>query len=613
MLRTRPIAFAGFVVLIGIVGYWIFPPSVSSALYLKIAYPVILAHVCLLVFFLFRCSWFRVGTWRKLFSKDGVRLWIVYVVCALIFCVHHELGFKTLGDEGLVASVSQNLHGNRSPEYIWRAYSIDGDFSVVESHTEKRPIAFAVMESLVHDLTGYRVENGFYLNLFLGLLILAMMGWIGLELAGQWGSALGMLLVPSVPLISYYAHGGGIDILNLTMILATLCLGLQWSKHRDPDSFLAYVYAAGLLAMSRYESILFLFPVALSILLLTWKDRSWEMPKMSFPLLALLLLIPLQQAAFRLNSGFWELDSKPEASGVFGLQYLGGNLAHALAFLSDTTNTFPNSPVVFWAGIGALLILSVSGLIRLTQKTKPKPMEWILLFLSLGMLMHFAVMMVYFYGQFDSPILHRFALPFYGLLMIASVALLGKMKARWMRMGWIGIFLLGLIFYSVPTASTHAYEDRYIPSAHAKWVSQFVKKHPPRNYMVIDFNPLLWTTREVGAINYSRANMVKERIRYQLNEGAMKEIYVIEVHTRDDESGVFSLSSDARLDDDFELELLSSEILSPSFILKLKRIVSVKMDKNEGTSSLSEPESASDDKSGQRQLNREQTYYLNLP
>lgn len=605
MLRKRLILFVLLCLLLGVVGYFVLPPRLSSAIYLRIAYPIVLLHWILLFVFLFKTPWFRFKSMLLPPSSKQVIKFVLFAFVSTFFVSHHELGFKTLGDEGLVASVSQNLHFHRSPEYIWRAYQIDGAFSVIESYPEKRPLAFSVILSVVHDISGYRIENGFYLNLLLGVFLIAMMGWFGQKMAGYKGSLLGMLSVPAVPMISYYAHGCGIDILNLVLLVSVLCLAIQWNHYKDAFSFLAFLVASSLLAISRYESVLFLLPVGGCILLLKWRDKEWDLPWMSFCVLGVIALIPLQQSAFRINEAFWEMDSKPMASSVFGFQYLSDNLSHAFGFLTDFSNTYPNSPVVFIMGFVALLLL-IAASPRAFRARSLCSNDIIVFIMGFGMLMHFAVIMLYFYGQLDSPILHRFALPAYGLLMITSIMVLRVVKSQWFQNGWVLLFFCGFLLYSIPTAAAHTYESRYIPSAHAKWVREYVKSHKRTNYLVVDFNPLLWTTLNVSSINFSRANAMIDRILFQLEEGALKDIYLLENYVRNDVGGAFELSSDAPLSDVFETKTLKTEYLSPSHYVKWKRISGV-------NSCVPVDVDLQKQALGLENQNLEKLYYLNLP
>ena len=611
MLHKRLLLFAVLALFLGSVGYFLLPPALANSLYQRIAYPVILLHWALLGVVIWKCQWFRPATLKAVMLPGQRLLLILFLACGTLFTVHHRCEFKTLGDEALVASVAQNLHLNRSPEYIWRAYSIDGSFSVVEAKPEKRPIGFAVLLSVVHDLTGYRVENGFYLNLVLGWLMLALLAWLGNFLAGRWGAAAGLVLVPSIPMISYYAHGSGIDHPMMVMILVVLCLGLQWARtDRDPMSLLAYLYAAVLLSVIRYEAFLFLGPVALSILIVKWRDREWDLPWGTFTTLPMLLLIPLQQAAFRINESFWELEMRPEATTVFSLNYLFDNLGRAVLFFFDTSNVFPNSPVVSALAAVAFIgmLLALMRTIRSRQVVSGE--QWVLFLMCVGMLAHFALIMVYFYGQIDSLMLHRFSLPFCLFLLIACIWPLRHLSSTLAKTAWLGALVLGLVFYSIPTAATHAYEDRYFPATHASWVKAFVNAHDTHPYMVVDFNPLLWTTRSVSAIPYTRANLSKSRIHYQLTEGALRTIYVIEAHTRDEKTGRFVHTTDASLDPAFELKTLSSEFINPSLRMVLKQIVGVAMPVvGEGD----ETKGSGDEGSVRKELNHEQLYYLNLP
>ena len=606
MISKRLVSFASVYLLVFIVGWFALPPDLAVDVYQRIAYPVVLGSWILLGVTLVSCKWFSVQDSLRGIRNLGIWLPLVFVLSASIFAFHHQLEFKTLGDEGLVTSVSQNIHYNRSIDYIWRAYSVDGSFSVIESFPEKRPIAFSVLASLIHDLTGYRVENGFYLNLALGLIMILLLGWLGYRFAGKLGATLGMIAVPSLPIISFYAHGAGIDVLNMLMILVAFSTALLWVEHQDNASFYAFLSSVAVLVFSRYESIIFLVPFGLIVAWNIWRRREWVMPYPTFAFILTAVLLPLQQAVFRHNAGFWELDSKPEATSVFGLQYLPGNYASAINFLFDGSHTYPNSPVVSILGVIAIIILFTVFLLTIAKRKEIADAYWVTFLFSIGPVLHMVLILVYFYGQIDSIILHRFSLPIYLLMIISSMVLLGLLNRAWLKGLWVALFAVGLVYYSIPCSADHVYEDRYVPSSHSRWVREYVKEHPPANYLVVDFNPLLWTTLNVSSINYSRANQVKDRIQYQLSEGSIKDIFVIENHVVSSATGEFRITSDAPLDEDFLLEEISSEVLSPSHVIKWKRILGFKEDvvKDGKDEIRSKP-----DVEG----NRETQYYLNLP
>lgn len=564
--------FGGFGLLL--VKYFIEPEN-GVAIFVKVAYPAMLLLYSLFLFSLFACPWFRPKALLGLVQGSSLCLLFSFVALGSLMTVHEIPEFKTLGDDALVSSAAQNFHLNRNPEYIWRAYDVEGAWTVVESHLDKRPVAFPFAISLIHDLTGYRVENSFYLNLVLGWACLGLIGWIGGQISGRWGALLGMVLFASVPMFQLYAHGGGLDTSFAFWILATFAIGHHWFKDGNIYSFYTFLLSGVILAHSRYEGLLFWAFIGLAVLIKWISDRKIQLPWLVLVVIPFLLLVPLQQAAFELNDKFWELDSIPGATSVFGFQYVFPNLIHAYAFLWDWSDSLPNSPVVSSMALLSLPFLTIA-LIRMVKGGKFTADAGTFLWIGmLGLFTHFCLIMFYFYGQFDTTILHRFAVPTYLFLVLCPVILLGEIKEKWMRNVWLVVGVAGLFLYSIPTISEGAYSKSYTPSAHARWVDKFIGENEDKRLLIIDFNPLLWTLNEVSAINFSRANFAKERIAYQLEHGLFDEILVVENYVRVDGNVEPKRVQDAQLSDDFELETLAQETLSSGQYIKVKRLLAV--------------------------------------
>src|ERR1019366_3459283 len=76
-----------------------------------------------------------------------------------------------------------------------------------------------------------------------------------------------------LPLLAQNATGGGFELLNLVMILATMLLGARFIARRDEPSFTALCYSAMLLAQVRYASAISLLPVA-AMVLWVWRREG---------------------------------------------------------------------------------------------------------------------------------------------------------------------------------------------------------------------------------------------------------------------------------------------------------------------------------------------------
>jgi len=183
-------------------------------------------------------SWWR--TWR----------WPALAVLGVTAFLHvqepHE--FKILMDEVVLQDTAMEMHYHRIVSTTVRAYDLVGNFTSLIGYVDKRPLFFPFLISLVHDLTGYRVENAFVVNALASLALVALTFLIGRRLAGNPAGYGGILLLVSIPLVHQNATGSGFELLNLAMIAATIWLGFRWVERPDTDRLGAFVFSGILLA-----------------------------------------------------------------------------------------------------------------------------------------------------------------------------------------------------------------------------------------------------------------------------------------------------------------------------------------------------------------------------
>ena len=122
-----------------------------------------------------------VRAWRESRASLGVALrWAApgaaYVVAltVLVFVVVPPQ-MRVQFDETCLVGTSQNMHLQRLAVMTTGAVPSAGEVVLIENMVDKRPTLFAFLVSFVHDLTGYRLENAFFVNgalLALGLFVM---------------------------------------------------------------------------------------------------------------------------------------------------------------------------------------------------------------------------------------------------------------------------------------------------------------------------------------------------------------------------------------------------------------------------------------------------------
>jgi len=573
-MSYRILTFSALAVICSLLSFFILPAEWALEWFRIAAYPLILFAYGVLAFAIGKRAFYAKFSAASFFKYHWLEC-LVFGFLSALFLVHGHWGIITVTDELLLVSTSQNLHLNRSPLFIWKAYDIEGSFTVLRAYLDKRPIAFPVLLSILHDLTGYRVANAYILNATVGVLGLGLMGRLGFLIYRRIGAIIAMLALASLPLFHYYARGGGFDSFAIVLLLLVMILGYAWHRKADDWTFVAFVYAGTLLCLVRYESPIFALPIGLIILHKWWLDRDVRIPWVVMPVPLLLMLIPLQHHVFDLNRAFWQLDSIQGADSVFGARYFFDNFSRALSFFFDRTEEYPNSPVVTLLGLICSVLVVAKGIPRIVDHLKTGESSSVLAVFWITLLGHFFLMMVYFFGQFDSGALFRFALPSYLFLILGIVFSLGVFKSHKYGVFLMGILFLGYLYYSIPTMAKSYYYWNATPGLKDRWTGTFMESRQGENYLVIDRNPLYWSVRGVQAISYADANVALDKLDWQLSHDFFDAIYVVGSYTFDEKTGNPFFEGEAVPSPRIEIQLISKERLHPFFEVRVARVTGI--------------------------------------
>lgn len=576
LLRERRVQLALLTAVLAVVlGFWAIPTDAGLRLVIYGGYWVILLTTALFVWALWRSVRPTWAMWR---GEPGHRWpWAVIAGCTLVLIVHEAYGFKILMDEAMLLGTSMSMHLEKTALVPMRAHDILGYFQVLDGQLDKRPLFFPFLVSVLHDLTGYRPENPWVLNTILTPVFLGLVYALGRKLTLRpAGGVAAVLLLTSLPLLAQNVTGAGFELLNLTMLAATLWLGIRWLEQRTPDRLTAFCLSGVLLAQVRYESVVFLLPVALLILWGWWLERravlTW--PVVATPLL--LLLYPLQNRVFTVRDSSWELASRAGFTKVFAPEYVPGNISHALNFLFDLTGDVSNSLVLSTVGVLALpfLALWVWQVLRRARTESPAAVGFAVY--CLGFAIWLGVMLGYFWGQFDDPVIRRLSLPLHLLMTLGAVVIIAQFDRAGRAWRWIlGALVLALVARSLPAMSRHAYTMAYHPGLEVSWRREFIAAHPERDYLVIDSDNIVWVTHLVSSTPVLQALKHPELIQFNLRNHTFASIYAFQRFEVDPDTGRPVVHPEDDLGPAYTLEPVVEKRFSPLKLSRISRVVQV--------------------------------------
>lgn len=370
----------------------------------------------------------------------------VLLVAAVLAC-SQPLGFKVVMDEPVMAATSLQMHREKTAFYFTEVHEIQNIDYFSTGAVDKRPLFFPFLLSLLHDLTGYRPLQGVVLNLALLPLFLGLVFWMGNLLARPLGGYLAVALLATSPLIAMNACGAGFDLLNLVMLLAVGWSAWAYLTKPDDRRMNICLLLTVLLAQTRYESVLFVFPVATCILIVWWRQREIRITRTLVATPLMLIGYAWQRRILTDYGQHWQLREGYETP--FSGAYVLPNLEHALNFFLSFGTRQPNSLVLFLGFVLAITAGFVGLTVRKRFRTALRSNGSIVCCgFALVVLLNFGLLMAYHWGQLDDIIATRLAMP----LLLLQLALVLGVAGLWrVRPGFQLAFICiaGLCFAGV--------------------------------------------------------------------------------------------------------------------------------------------------------------------
>jgi hypothetical protein len=345
----------------------------------------------------------------------------------------------------------------------------------------------------------------------------------------------------------------------------------------------------------RYESVIFLVPVA-GLLLWVWRREGRAV--MGWPVIVAPLLMvhyPLQHRIFDLRLTAWELGSRPGSEKVFSLDYLfrgvppddHGNLQSALNFFFARPTDQPNSLVLSVFGCLAVPFFAMLVIKRLRSLTRESAVNVAVTLFAFGFAAHFALMMVYFFGQFDNVVIRRLSLPPHLGMVIAVMAVLPQITQA--VVAWVLLFIAvtALFASGVPSMAAHAYSQEYLPGKETTWRREFMAEQTRRDYVMIDNDSILWIAHQISATPVLQAKGPRRAaLIFLMRNRAYSGVYVFQRFNIDAETGRMTLRDGDDLGPDFVLETVREERLQTLTLSRISRVKEIR----EGGASATAPD-----------------------
>jgi 4-amino-4-deoxy-L-arabinose transferase-like glycosyltransferase len=406
--------------------------------------------------------------------------------------------------------------------------------------------------------------------------LLALLYWLAREAAGRRPAILAVALMATMPLFGQNATGAGMDLHNLMMIALVACLGVLYLRAPSDDRLSLLVLGAVLLTESRYESVIFVFPVALIVaagwvragrIILPW-------PVIVAPLLFVPFAWHLRVEAS--EPVFWQLQEG--RTSAFGISNIVSNLTGDLRYLFNFGPALTNSwylSIVGCAGLGWLLFLAW-GRLRSPSRAPLAPAALVGLAFGCGVAAHFCVLLTYWWARFDDLLASRFALPICLCFAVLAALLAKGLQDR--RIPGLRIAAAGLGIWLLtggfPAMAARTYTDENLAMQQLDWEHGIIERQPGPLLVIANNSTIPFILWHIQSVISAVGAQKGEQIRYHMGQGTFKEVLVTQSIRATSPNGDFGVDPQDAMPDSFHLETIAEKRFGAGLV-RVSRIVSI--------------------------------------
>jgi hypothetical protein len=574
--RRRFLVFAVIAMAAAVLGFVAVSPTLAEHLIAQGGYYYILGLFTLFVVLAWRVANARRDVWLGWLRRPGwVGVGLVLAAACAIWI--DPIKHKILFDEYVLQGTAFHMHATKEIGTVVRAYDIAGTWVPIDTFLDKRPYFFAFLVSLLHDLTGYRLANIFALNIALAPIFLGLVYWLARALTGGRGPALlTVALFATMPLLGQQVTGAGMELHNLTMLALVMVLAVLYLRAPDADRLALLVVATVLLSQSRYESVLFVLPVA-GVILLGWV-RAGRLLLPWPALIAPLLLVPYvwHNRVLSAKPILWQL--REGETSRFALSYLPDNLRGAWRFFFNTGIELANSWYLSALGLAGVVWLLVAGWRWARNPARPalSPPFVVLLACGAAISANLALLMFYYWSRLDDVMASRFALPMYLVLALLAGQLVHWMDQR--RWPATRVAVLGLLTWVLvcccPAISRRPYTDQNLVMQEVAWEHDILVQRRGPVLLLTNNSTIPFVLWRIPTLLLGAARMRGDQIRYHLGEGTFKEVIIVQALRPTTAQGDIGIDPEDLMPASFRLEPIALKRFGGRWV-RLSRVVAI--------------------------------------
>lgn len=522
-----------------------------------------------------RDRWLRInlGTRREVIIDGALLLGL-----AILLHVHEPHIFRVLYDEPSHVAGSLLMHRERLVFMPASGHYIFGSLAFMQNFPSFRLYLFQVLLSIVHDATGYRPENVFILNGILTILLIGLLYIVGRIIAGRRGGLLAVFLLVGLPLLAQNVTSGGYDILNLVLLLGMFLATRNYLKTTGSDGMDLMLATTLMLAIARYESIIYLIvPVAAAGL--KWR-REREITLTWMALISPIFVMPNLVANLIMVSTdvFMLAHVRQGKVDFFNIHYLIPHLKEAVYYFFAWTNTATNSVLLSAVGVVSACALLVSVASRSIRRDLPVRLEDGLLASVLVVTASlYMLALSNFWGMPTDVLAARFCLPIQMIFALSAAWFFRELQPSRVIPLWApAIAALYIWWFTLPVSTKHIATNTMSTGRNAKWFIDYAKDHDQGRTLYVFQSDIPLLIYGFPAIQINVLNSAPEKAAQAIQAKIYDEILIHEVVGVNPLDGTSYANFSAPLDKNIVVDLVAEQRFMPDQISRIWRFKGIR-------------------------------------
>lgn len=507
------------------------------------------------------------------FKNESIPIGLIAAGCVFIQ-LHEPHVLRVLHDESTHAAGALTMHLYKAAFLPAKAHYVGDAYILTDHYASFRQYLFQVLVSLIHDFTGYRVSNVYWLNAVLGLWFLLSAYLAGYKIGGRWSGLTAVGLLATLPLLAQNITSGGYDVLNIALIASLICVAIFYVQAEDAEDRLRLMNlgtaTALLLALSRYESVAYLIPWA-GVVALRWRElKKLELTR--FSVVAPVFLLP------NLISHLILFQSRIVTSGpnlqaghkYFELGYLRQHVEEAIYYFFQFDRQSTNSLLLSLGGVVGLLFLTIV----VTRNLKDSaPASRILLIFALWTGALYLLILSQYWSSPTDNLASRFTLPLHLVAALGAgwfVQQLGDW--RWKKTAIIISVAVWAIVLTAPASSRAFATKTMANSLGEKWLLEQAKNYDRTSTLFVATSNVHLIAHRYAAISSTNLSEEPWRSVRALKAGIYKEILIYQTFEPDLKTGGWKPRADQSLGA-AALEEVASKNVAPTYKVVLSKLI----------------------------------------